>query len=662
MTTRQDIQKPAPGAIIELFELDATAQGAASIYRFVNWANPQGGDVVWRGQTYTRYPVEAEGFELSGRGALPRPKLRVANATGLMGALAIELDDLLGARVTRWRTFVHYLDAVNFPVAQQSTPGVLTFARSTTATYYGTDGLLKSAAVDAARIDCEPGTGVVRGLLVEEQRTNVFKRSQEINDSQWSKFNANVSANVANAPDGTTTADRIVETAVNSTHAFRPTNTVGFASTGQIVTYSIYLRAAGRRYAIMHVASTITNAASVGIDLQTGAIVGAPFNNRGATNFVSAAITQCANGWYRCALTFDMGSSENCYAIVYLSANGANSSTDTGYSYLGDGTSGVEAWGAQFELGSFASSYIPTTTAAVTRAADNETATSLSAIGYSATAGGLTVTARAPASLAQAATLLSYNDNSTNNVIRFRMEAGGALKAEVIAGGVTQASLSLGTLTAGTQFRAALSYAANDIRGCLDGGAVQSDTSASIPTVDRAMIGRGASGEWWNSTISRHRYWSRALTNAELQALTSGGAVADLPAFDMDASTGALEVYTLAPFTPTADPNQYLSRDVWVVDRKSSENRVFIEFELAAPIDVAGVMLPRRQVVANVCAWRYRSAECGYAGGPVADRDDNPTNNPALDACGKRLASCKLRFGQTGVLPYGGFPGTRRIG
>lgn len=247
----------------------------------------------------------------------------------------------------------------------------VSFSRSSTGTYFDAAGVMQTAASNVPRIDHDPATGAVRGLLVEEQRTNVFQRSQEINDSWWSKFNASVSANVANAPDGTTTADRIIETASSALHAFRPNASTGFASAGQIVTYSIYLRAAGRRYAIMHGASTATNAASVGIDLQTGAIVGAPINNRGVTNFVSASVTQCANGWYRCALTFDMGSSAICYASVYLSTNGTNSNTDTGYSYLGDGTSGIEAWGAQFEVASLASSYIPTTTAAVTRAADN---------------------------------------------------------------------------------------------------------------------------------------------------------------------------------------------------------------------------------------------------------------------------------------------------
>ncbi len=644
MTTRQDIQKPAPGAIIELFELDATAQGAASVYRFVNWANPLGGDVVWRGQTYTRYPVEAEGFELSGRGALPRPKLRVANATGLMGALAIELDDLLGARVTRWRTFVHYLDAVNFPVAPTPTPGVLTFARSTTGTYFGSDGLIKTAAVDTPRIDHDPLTGAVRGLLVEEQRTNRNTYSSGIGGTGYTNRLCSVVANAGPAPDGTTSMTKVVPNSGSA--AFPGPYGVNTGIIEGTCTVSVFAKRLDQRYAAVGFHNGSGYNATAVFDLDTGTLVATGWHPTFASS-VTGTIIQLAGGIYRLTAT-----------VVCLGAVGMYGYCCGGSAYgnpynrqlTGDGTSGTLFWGMQVEANATASSYIPTTTSAVTRAADYASVTSLA------------VAARAPSYLAQAATLLSYNDNTTGNVIQFRMEAGGTLKAEVIAGGVTQASLALGTLSAGQQFSAALSYAANDIRGCLDGGTVQSDTSASIPTVDRMMIGRGAGGEWWNSTVLRNRYWSRALTNAELQALTSGGAVADLPAFDMDASTGALEVYTLAPFNPTADPNQYLSRDVWVVDRKSSENRVFIEFELAAPIDVAGVMLPRRQVVANVCAWRYRSAECGYAGGPVADRDDNPTNNPALDACGKRLASCKLRFGQTGVLPYGGFPGTRRIG
>lgn len=107
---------------------------------------------------------------------------------------------------------------------------------------------------------------------------------------------------------------------------------------------------------------------------------------------------------------------------------------------------------------------------------------------------------------------------------------------------------------------------------------------------------------------------------------------------------------------PTADPNQVLDKEIWFIDRKSSENVIFVEFELTAAFDVQGVKIPRRQVVQNVCPWRYRSSECSYTGGPVADKFDNPTTDPNLDSCGKRLNSCKLRFGATAQLPFGGFP------
>ena len=112
---------------------------------------------------------------------------------------------------------------------------------------------------------------------------------------------------------------------------------------------------------------------------------------------------------------------------------------------------------------------------------------------------------------------------------------------------------------------------------------------------------------------------------------------------------------------PTADPTQAFPDEIWTINRKAEENKVFIDFELAAAFDVAGVQLPRRQVVANVCPWIYRSAECSYAGGAVADGNDVATTALATDVCGKRLASCKLRFGAFAELPYGGFPGAGLI-
>ena len=114
-----DLQGIAPSAIIELFELQLnTAQhGTNDIYRFHAGANlNNNGQLVWAGNSYLRFPLEADGFEYSGNGQLPRPKIRVSNILGTITALLLTLPEgLEGAKVTRIRTLARYLDAVNFP-------------------------------------------------------------------------------------------------------------------------------------------------------------------------------------------------------------------------------------------------------------------------------------------------------------------------------------------------------------------------------------------------------------------------------------------------------------------------------------------------------------------------------------------------------------------
>jgi lambda family phage minor tail protein L len=115
-----------------------------------------------------------------------------------------------------------------------------------------------------------------------------------------------------------------------------------------------------------------------------------------------------------------------------------------------------------------------------------------------------------------------------------------------------------------------------------------------------------------------------------------------------------LDAVNFASGNPTADANVHFTDEVWYVDRKASENRVFVEWELTSAGDLTGVMLPRRQCIQNTCTWRYRSAECGYSGPAVADINDVPTTNINLDACGKRLSSCNFRYPDE--KPFGGFP------
>jgi lambda family phage minor tail protein L len=113
---------------------------------------------------------------------------------------------------------------------------------------------------------------------------------------------------------------------------------------------------------------------------------------------------------------------------------------------------------------------------------------------------------------------------------------------------------------------------------------------------------------------------------------------------------------------PTADPYAEFPREVFVVDRKVAENRAVVSFELAASFDVAGVKLPRRQIIQNICPWTYRGEGCNYTGTNYFDINDNSVTDVARDVCGHRLSSCKLRFGENGELPYGGFPSAGLIG
>jgi phage-related protein len=106
----------------------------------------------------------------------------------------------------------------------------------------------------------------------------------------------------------------------------------------------------------------------------------------------------------------------------------------------------------------------------------------------------------------------------------------------------------------------------------------------------------------------------------------------------------------------TPDPLAEFPREVYFVDRKSAENRDVVEFELASAFDMAGVRAPKRQCITR-CQWVYRSAECSYTGTNYFNASDVAVGNASEDVCGKRVDSCKARFGQNAELPHGGFVG-----
>jgi phage-related protein len=119
-----DIHGLEPGAIIELFELDMSTGSAPStepIFRWHSGHNENYQELVWQGNKYSAFPIEADGFEFSGKGAIPRPSLTVANITGTLSSVISNYDDLVGGKVTRKKTFAKYLDSYcytdGYPVA-----------------------------------------------------------------------------------------------------------------------------------------------------------------------------------------------------------------------------------------------------------------------------------------------------------------------------------------------------------------------------------------------------------------------------------------------------------------------------------------------------------------------------------------------------------------
>ena len=124
-----------------------------------------------------------------------------------------------------------------------------------------------------------------------------------------------------------------------------------------------------------------------------------------------------------------------------------------------------------------------------------------------------------------------------------------------------------------------------------------------------------------------------------------------------------------------ADPYATFPIEEWYIDRKANESRDVVSFELASKFDLSNKKLPNRQVVANICQWEYKgeSGECPYDPdtGPgktvdgvnyrFFDVNDEPQTVEANDVCGKRLSSCKCRFGENNELPFGSFPGAGLI-
>jgi hypothetical protein len=367
---------------------------------------------------------------------------------------------------------------------------LVTFTRASSATYIDSAGTLQTAAVDVPRFDHNPTTGESLGLLVEEQRTNSLTYSEDT--SQWlTPTNITLSQNQTTAPDGASTADQYLETAATGLHVQDGMPFTFVTSTAY--TYSVFVKSiGGRNFEIGYPPTTFTNRFARFNLSGSGSV-------QGSDAGVTASIQAYANGWYRCSAT-------NTCALG-ASARISNFANNDSFarSYAGDVTKGLFIWGAQLEAGAFPTSYIPTTTAAVTRSADVATITSIGSNVRS-----LFAQFRSPASGTRP--VVSLDDNTANERIEI-LTSGTDPKLLVTDGGSTVADLDGGTVAASVTARAAAAFDTNNYAFSVDGGASQLDTSGTLPTVNRIRIGSNQAGGYFNGTIARVVGWATALTN-----------------------------------------------------------------------------------------------------------------------------------------------------
>lgn len=112
---------------------------------------------------------------------------------------------------------------------------------------------------------------------------------------------------------------------------------------------------------------------------------------------------------------------------------------------------------------------------------------------------------------------------------------------------------------------------------------------------------------------------------------------------------------------PNADPNQEVP-SYYIIEQLKSLDDQQATFELASPAETDNAKIPLLMITSDTCIWQYRSAQCGYTGGAVADEFDKPTSDLKKDKCSHCIRGCKLRFGDNAILPFGGFPSTTQYG
>ena len=364
---------------------------------------------------------------------------------------------------------------------------------------------LQTAASGVARFDHDPVTQESLGLLIEEQRTNLALYSEQFDDGYWVKSGMLFDYNSAVAPDGTTTADKVI---LNSTsqNAFVYRNSLAIA--GRVV--SVFVKPAGHNF----LGIKLGNSATMTVDLVNGVL--GQIAGFASSDFLSAV--DVGNGFRRVSFKFPSGMS----TLNYLAFT--SRSTEAYDNTAFDGYSGIFIWGAQVEEGAFPTSYIPTVASQVTRSADSASMIGTNFSSWYRQDEGSFVLKYVENGNNSSATGLTVNDGTTTNRISFFADGSGGTPVEptfvVVSGNATQALIVGSAPAINTVAQSALGYKVNSFVSIMNGSVINSDVVGIVPLVTQMQIGNQLNSSFANRSIKRLTYFPQRLDNAELVEMT----------------------------------------------------------------------------------------------------------------------------------------------
>jgi hypothetical protein len=390
-----------------------------------------------------------------------------------------------------------------------------TFTRASTATFVGSNGLIQTAAINAPRFDHDPVTLASRGLLIEDSRTNFLLQSENFaSPVSWGKTNSSISGTLHTAPTGALTANELVEDSLLASHACTQGGLV--ATIGATYTFSLFVKRKPSSNQFLLIGATgLVSASFISINLTNG-VTSTGIGSPGTPTNVSSTAYQ--DGWYRVQFSVAATSAAVAVLDIRLSRDG----TWANRAYLGDGVQSSLIWGAQLELGSFPTSYIPTTTASVVRSADVCSITGSDFSGFYNQSEGTLLTNAMIANLVgenRGIAQIDNGDNLQHIRIVYGNTSGGfhnSVRANDIA---TQLGNNAGA--ANVSQKLIISYQGTSYAGTVNGAVVTTATRTQPTGLSILRIGTLAGPFYIGGHIAAIRYYKKRLPNTKLQSLTT---------------------------------------------------------------------------------------------------------------------------------------------